>query len=76
MCKPEDSRGSPSLDRVGKKLEKRTADELSGAERVALEQVVWRKLDRWILPLCTIFHLLSFLVCFTVTLAVHTMEDL
>lgn len=32
------------------------------AEHAALEAVVWRKLDRWILPLCTSFFLLAFLV--------------
>ena len=36
---------------------------LSHAERAALEGIVWRKLDRWILPLCTSFFLLAFLVC-------------
>jgi hypothetical protein len=34
---------------------------LSQAERAALEGIVWRKLDRWILPLCTSFFLLAFL---------------
>lgn len=38
-------------------------DELSKAERAALEGIVWRKLDTRILPLCTGFFLLSFLVC-------------
>ena len=38
-------------------------EELSQAERAALEGIVWRKLDRWILPLCTSFFFLSFLVC-------------
>ena len=35
---------------------------LSQAERAALEGIVWRKLDRWILPLCTSFFLLASLV--------------
>ena len=38
-------------------------ESLSQAERDALEGIVWRKLDRWILPLCTSFFLLAFLVC-------------
>lgn len=38
-------------------------DGLSQAERAALEGIVWRKLDTWILPLCTGFFLLAFLVC-------------
>ena len=38
-------------------------EELSQAERAGLEGIVWRKLDRWILPLCTSFFFLSFLVC-------------
>ncbi|KAF8553825.1 MFS general substrate transporter [Imleria badia] len=33
----------------------------SQADRAALEGIVWRKLDRWILPLCTSFFLLAFL---------------
>ena len=36
---------------------------MSQAERDALEGVVWKKLDRWILPVCTGFFLLAFLVC-------------
>lgn len=36
-------------------------EELSDAEEVLLERTVWRKLDRWVLPICTIFYLLSFL---------------
>ncbi|KAG9311746.1 major facilitator superfamily domain-containing protein [Chiua virens] len=35
--------------------------EWSSSERADLEAVVWRKLDRWILPLCTGFFLLAFL---------------
>ena len=35
----------------------------SQAEDSVIEGVVWRKLDRWILPLCTSFFLLAFLVC-------------
>jgi hypothetical protein len=37
-------------------------EEISDAEEVLLERTVWRKLDRWVLPICTIFYLLSFLV--------------
>lgn len=36
---------------------------LSLAENTVLENVVWRKLDRWTIPLCTSFFLLAFLVC-------------
>jgi sugar phosphate permease len=36
-------------------------EEISDAEEVLLERTVWRKLDRWVLPICTIFYLLSFL---------------
>ncbi|KAF8844459.1 MFS general substrate transporter [Paxillus ammoniavirescens] len=36
-------------------------EELSHAEHLVLEETVWRKLDKWVLPICTIFYLLSFL---------------
>ncbi|KAG8216449.1 major facilitator superfamily domain-containing protein [Butyriboletus roseoflavus] len=36
-------------------------EEFSQAERAALEGIVWRKLDIWILPLCAGFFFLSFL---------------
>ncbi|KAI9457921.1 major facilitator superfamily domain-containing protein [Boletus coccyginus] len=32
---------------------------LSQAESAALEDIVWRKLDIWVLPFCASFHLLS-----------------
>ncbi|EGN93249.1 hypothetical protein SERLA73DRAFT_189773 [Serpula lacrymans var. lacrymans S7.3] len=35
--------------------------EFSEADVAALEGTVWRKLDRWVLPICTVFYLLSFL---------------
>ncbi|KAG1735936.1 major facilitator superfamily domain-containing protein [Suillus paluster] len=35
--------------------------EISDDEKAHLEGTVWRKLDRWVLPVCTIFYLLSFL---------------
>ncbi|KAF8553823.1 MFS general substrate transporter [Imleria badia] len=31
------------------------------AERAALERIVWRKFDTWIIPFCTCFFLLAFL---------------
>ncbi|KAG1874464.1 major facilitator superfamily domain-containing protein [Suillus subluteus] len=36
-------------------------EEFSDAEKALFERTVWRKLDRWVLPVCTIFYLLSFL---------------
>ncbi|KAG2754910.1 MFS general substrate transporter [Suillus brevipes Sb2] len=36
-------------------------EEFSDAEKARLEGTVWRKLDRWVLPVCTMFYLLSFL---------------
>jgi hypothetical protein len=42
----------PSLD----------SQEISDVEKIQLEGIVWRKLDRWVLPIATIFYLLSFLV--------------
>ncbi|EIW85122.1 MFS general substrate transporter [Coniophora puteana RWD-64-598 SS2] len=35
-----------------------TRDEL---QVQALERIAWRKMDRWVLPICTVFYLLSFL---------------
>lgn len=35
---------------------------LLDAERVVLESTVWRKLDMWVLSLCTGFFFLAFLV--------------
>jgi hypothetical protein len=37
-------------------------DSISDVEKAHLERIVWRKLDRWVLPVATIFYLLSFLV--------------
>lgn len=37
-------------------------EEISDAEKARLEGTVWRKLDIWVLPVCTMFYLLSFLV--------------
>ena len=39
-------------------------EELSQDERVTLDRTVWRKLDRWILPLLTSFFLLDAVVSF------------
>ena len=39
-------------------------EELSQAGRAALDGVVWRKVDRWVIPLCTTFLLLAVMVCF------------
>jgi hypothetical protein len=39
-------------------------EELSQDERVVLDGTVWRKLDRWILPLLTSFFLLDAVVSF------------
>ncbi|KAG2072381.1 MFS general substrate transporter [Suillus decipiens] len=36
-------------------------EELSDTDKAHLERTVWRKLDRWVLPICTMFYLLSFL---------------
>ncbi|KIO04117.1 hypothetical protein M404DRAFT_144063 [Pisolithus tinctorius Marx 270] len=41
-------------------LDKPDQDDLSGQDPAILERVVWRKLDRWVLPMCTAFHLISF----------------
>ena len=40
-------------------------NEFSTQER-NLERIVWRKLDRRVLPFCVMFYLLSFLVCFLI----------
>jgi hypothetical protein len=37
-------------------------DSASDATDSTLERTVWIKLDRWIIPVITIFYLLSFLV--------------
>jgi hypothetical protein len=37
-------------------------DAAGGMTDVILERTVWHKIDRWILPVITIFYLLSFLV--------------
>ncbi|KAG2143823.1 major facilitator superfamily domain-containing protein [Suillus bovinus] len=50
--------GDPSSDTV------KDVDHFEGisdAEKIILEGTVWRKLDLWVLPVCTIFYLLSFL---------------
>lgn len=70
MDEPDTLRGSPSLGRV-KELDELKDNGFSEAERIALEGSVWRKLDRWVLPVCTIFYLLSFLVCFVQIYCLH-----
>ncbi|KAG1860508.1 major facilitator superfamily domain-containing protein [Suillus tomentosus] len=50
--------GSPSSDTM-KEVDR--LEEISDAEKVRLEGTVWRKLDIWVLPVCTMFYLLSFL---------------
>ncbi|KAG1739003.1 major facilitator superfamily domain-containing protein [Suillus lakei] len=50
--------GSPSPDTM-KDVDH--CEEISDADEALLEATVWRKLDRWVLPICTIFYLLSFL---------------
>lgn len=62
MDELETSRGSTALFRAKELNENR--DGYSEVERVALEGSVWRKLDKWVLPICIVFYLLSFLVCF------------
>ncbi|KAF9246327.1 major facilitator superfamily domain-containing protein [Melanogaster broomeanus] len=44
-----------------KELEDLKAESFSDTEHTALEATVWKKLDRWVLPFCTMFYLLSFL---------------
>ncbi|OAX36211.1 MFS general substrate transporter [Rhizopogon vinicolor AM-OR11-026] len=52
--------GSVSPDSL-KEVDQFDGQEMSAAEKARLEQIVWRKLDRWVLPIATIFYLLSFL---------------
>lgn len=54
------SRGSSSPDPSALK-EADHFEGISDEDKIRLEGVVWRKLDRWVLPVCTIFYLLSFL---------------
>ena len=75
---PGTLRDSSTPDRA-KELDELKNDEFSEAERVAFEGSVWRKLDKWVLPICTIFYLLSFLVCFAprfAALTAQVVEDL
>ncbi|KAH7889364.1 major facilitator superfamily domain-containing protein [Phlebopus sp. FC_14] len=51
----------PSVQGHAKELDKFQGEEFPEAERIALEKAVWNKLDRRVLPICTIFYLLSFL---------------
>ncbi|OJA15235.1 hypothetical protein AZE42_07981 [Rhizopogon vesiculosus] len=44
-----------------KEVDQFDGQEMSAAEKARLERIVWRKLDRWVLPIATIFYLLSFL---------------
>ncbi|KAG1812832.1 major facilitator superfamily domain-containing protein [Suillus subaureus] len=53
--------GSPSSDMSDTMKDVDHFEEFSDAEKTLLEGTVWRKLDRWVLPVCTIFYLLSFL---------------
>ena len=41
-------------------------EELSQADRVALDGIVWRKIDMRVLPLCASFFLLAAVVCFRI----------
>lgn len=75
---PDTMHGSHTPDRV-KELDEPKDDEFSETERAAFEGSVWTKLDRWVLPICTIFYLLSFLVCSAsrfATLTAQIVEDL
>ncbi|KAH7922094.1 MFS general substrate transporter [Leucogyrophana mollusca] len=56
----ETLQGSPTPDHM-KDVDELNDDEFSDAEQALLEGTVWRKLDRWVLPVCTMFYLLSFL---------------
>ncbi|KAH7913734.1 major facilitator superfamily domain-containing protein [Hygrophoropsis aurantiaca] len=56
----ETLQGSPTPDHM-KNVDDLNDDDFSEAEHTVLERTVWRKLDRWVLPICTIFYLLSFL---------------
>lgn len=42
------------------KLEER---EFQPTEQTVLDSIVWRKLDTWVLPLCTGMFILSILAC-------------
>ena len=62
MVQPSVSHSRPtSHDMSVAKLKR---EELSQAGRAALDDVVWRKIDRWVIPLCTTFLLLAVVVCF------------
>ena len=64
---------------TAKELDEPKNDEFSEAERVAFEGSVWRRLDKWIIPMCTIICLLSFVVRFGFRFAALTaqaVEDL
>ncbi|KAG0698169.1 major facilitator superfamily domain-containing protein [Suillus ampliporus] len=52
--------GSPSPDSL-KEVDHLNYEEISDNEKARIEGTVWRKLDRWVLPVCTLFYLLSFL---------------
>ncbi|KAI6045742.1 MFS general substrate transporter [Pisolithus marmoratus] len=41
-------------------IDKSDPDDLFEQDSAVLEGVVWRKLDRWVLPMCTAFYLISF----------------
>ncbi|KAI6028698.1 major facilitator superfamily domain-containing protein [Pisolithus orientalis] len=41
-------------------LDKPVCDDLSEQDSAVLERVVWRKLDIWVLPMCTALYLISF----------------
>lgn len=49
-------------NRRDSQVENSSTDALDSDSDAALEKRVWRKLDVWILPVVTIFYLLSFLV--------------
>jgi len=53
--------GFPSSDEL-KEVSHLNDGEISAAEKAHLERTVWRKLDRWVLPACTMFYFLAFLV--------------
>lgn len=78
MDEPDTMYGSPTPGKV-KELGELKDDMFSEMERAAFERSVWTKLDRWVLPTCTIFYLLSFLVCLASRFAAFTaqiVEDL
>jgi len=64
MVKPGVSHRSLGASHDIEDLSELKEEELTQDERVALDRTVWRKLDRWVLPLCAGFILLSSLVCF------------